>query len=392
MEEWKTAPLAQCLQPIGTPKKIPRKQFEDSGRFPIVSQERDFINGYWSDEADVVHVESPLVVFGDHTQTLKYIDFNFVVGADGVKLLQPKPFLDPKYFYYFLMGNPVKSLGYARHFRLLKELEIVFPEPLREQERIVAILDEAFAAIATATANAEKNLANARELFESQLDRAFTGDASSERWSVKPLEDLCKIARGGSPRPIKAFITNEPDGINWIKIGDATASTKYIYETKQKIKPEGVHRSRMVHDGDFLLSNSMSFGRPYIMKTSGCIHDGWLVLSDKSGLFTQDYLYLFLGSNAAYRQFDSRASGSTVRNLNIELVRSVEIPLPSLPEQERIVAILDEASANSAALFRIGEQKLAHLADLKQSLLHKAFTGELTADSKAVDRSISEVI
>ena len=241
----------------------------------------------------------------------------------------------------------------------------------------MAILDEAFAAIATATANAEKNLANARELFESELNEVFQNTDSS--WVLKTLDELCKIARGGSPRPIKEYITDDPDGINWVKIGDATASRKYIYTTKQKIKPGGVHRSRMVHDGDFLLSNSMSFGRPYIMKTSGCIHDGWLVLSDKSGLFVQDYLYHFLGSNAAYRQFDDRAAGSTVRNLNIDSVRSVEVPLPPLPEQERIVAILDEVSESTTTLSDIAKQKLTSLTHLKQSLLHKAFTGELTA-------------
>ena len=138
-------------------------------------------------------------------------------------------------------------------------------------------------------------------------------------WEKKTLDELCAIARGGSPRPIKQFLTDAPDAINWIKISDATASTKYIYKTKEKIKPEGIKRSRLVHDGDFLLSNSMSFGRPYIMRTTGCIHDGWLVLSDKSGLYDQDYLYHFLGSDTAYRQFDARASGSTVRNLNIDI-------------------------------------------------------------------------
>jgi type I restriction enzyme, S subunit len=192
-------------------------------------------------------------------------------------------------------------------------------------------------------------------------------------WEVKTLDDLCEIARGGSPRPIKEFITDDPEGINWIKIADATASTKYIYETNQKIKPEGVHRSRMVHEGDFLLSNSMSFGRPYIMKTSGCIHDGWLVLSDKTGLFTQDYLYYFLGSKAAYCQFDSRAAGSTVRNLNIESVRSVEIPIPPLSEQERIVAILDEAFAAIDTATANTQKNLANAKDLFESYSDRMF-------------------
>src|SRR5208282_132801 len=138
-------------------------------------------------------------------------------------------------------------------------------------------------------------------------------------------------------RPIDAYLTKQTDGINWVKISDATASSKYIYRTEEKIKPEGAKRSRIVADGDFILSNSMSFGRPYIMRTTGCIHDGWLLLRDKAHAFDPDYLYHFLGSPSAYRQFDNLAAGSTVRNLNIDLVKKVTVPLPSLAEQQRIV-------------------------------------------------------
>ena len=99
-----------------------------------------------------------------------------------------------------------------------------------------------------------------------------------ESWEWVRLGSVLEIARGGSPRPIQQYLTTEPDGINWIKIGDTDKGGKYIYKTKEKIRPEGVTKSRMVHSGDFLLTNSMSFGRPYILKTDGCIHDGWLVL------------------------------------------------------------------------------------------------------------------
>jgi len=198
------------------------------------------------------------------------------------------------------------------------------------------------------------------------------------KWEIKNLGDLCDIARGGSPRPIQKYLTNEPDGINWIKIGDASASSKYIYKTQEKIKPEGIKNSRFVEPGDFLLSNSMSFGRPYIMKTSGCIHDGWLVLKDKSGLFNQDYLYYFLGSQAAYNQFDKLAAGSTVRNLNTTLVKKVLVPIASLEEQKRIVQILDESFERIAQAEAIYQRKLEALGELKQSILQKAFTGQLT--------------
>lgn len=194
-------------------------------------------------------------------------------------------------------------------------------------------------------------------------------------WEVKRLEEVFDIARGGSPRPIKSYITDAEDGINWIKISDATASSKYITETKEKIKPEGKSRSRYVKKGDFLLSNSMSFGRPYIMGTDGCIHDGWLVLSPKEvDHVDQNFLYYLLGSPLVFRQFDSRAAGSTVRNLNIGLASSVEIPVPPFEEQKKIVAILDQVFAEIDQARANAEQNLKNARELFDSYLNQVFS------------------
>ena len=133
----------------------------------------------------------------------------------------------------------------------------------------------------------------------------------------------------------------------------------------------------MVHEGDFLLSNSMSFGRPYIVRTSGCIHDGWLVLSDYASSIDQDYLYHVLGSQFLYRQFDRLAAGSTVRNLNIELASRVDVPVPPVEEQRKVAGQLDAIQAETAHLASVYERKLAALDELKQSLLHQAFAGAL---------------
>lgn len=164
-------------------------------------------------------------------------------------------------------------------------------------------------------------------------------------WPTTVLGDVFEIARGGSPRPIDDFITDDPAGINWIMISDASEGSKYISSTKKRIRPEGVKRSRQVKPGDFLLTNSMSFGKPYIMRTHGCIHDGWLVLSPRSGNVDADFFYHLLGSNDVYAEFERRASGATVKNLNIDLVRGVRVPFPPLSEQRRIAAILDNADA-----------------------------------------------
>lgn len=161
-------------------------------------------------------------------------------------------------------------------------------------------------------------------------------------WKWIRLGWAMEIERGGSPRPIKTFMTDSKDGINWIKIGDVAKDGKYIWQTKEKIKPEGEKKSRRVYPGDFLLTNSMSFGRPYISKIEGCIHDGWLLLRNSKGIFDLDYLYWLLSSKYAYNQFVQKASGATVDNLNKDKVASAIIPLPPLAEQRRIANRIEE--------------------------------------------------
>lgn len=163
-----------------------------------------------------------------------------------------------------------------------------------------------------------------------------------KNWTWVRLGSVCVIARGGSPRPINAYLTNDKDGLNWIKIGDTEKNGKYITSVKQKIKKEGLNKTREVHPGDFLLTNSMSFGRPYITKINGCVHDGWLIISQQEKIFDQDFLYYLLSSGYAYNQFSGKVSGAVVKNLNSDKVANSIFPLPPLKEQERIVAKIEE--------------------------------------------------
>ena len=194
-----------------------------------------------------------------------------------------------------------------------------------------------------------------------------------EGWEYRRMDEVCSIARGGSPRPIKDYITNDPNGLNWIKIGDTDMGGKYIYSTKEKIKPEGLKKSRWVEEDEFLLSNSMSFGRPYILKTNGCIHDGWLVLRDYQKYLNIDFFYYVLSSENVQRQFRIKAQGSTVSNLNTDRVASVTIPIPPLSEQQSIVDYLDAAFAKIDAMKanaekRLNEAKALFQASLKEML------------------------
>ena len=161
-------------------------------------------------------------------------------------------------------------------------------------------------------------------------------------WCWVQLRQVAMVARGGSPRPIKDYLSDSEDGINWIKIGDTEQGGKYINATKEKICPKGVSKSRFVHKGDFLLTNSMSFGRPYITNIDGCIHDGWLVISPFSNTYNQNFLYYLLSSNFAYRQFVGKVAGGVVKNLNSDKVADAIFPLPPLEEQQRIVAQIEK--------------------------------------------------
>ena len=202
-----------------------------------------------------------------------------------------------------------------------------------------------------------------------------------DSWEWVRLGSICEIARGGSPRPIKQFLTDDPNGINWIKIGDSDKGGKYINETKEKIIPEGMSKSRFVHRGDFLLTNSMSFGRPYILNVDGCVHDGWLVLSGYQTAYDKDFLYYLLASSFAYYQFCEVVSGAVVKNLNSDKVACALFPLPPINEQHRIVAKIEELLPY---IERYGKAE-EHLTTLnttfpealKKSILQEAVQGKL---------------
>ena len=196
-------------------------------------------------------------------------------------------------------------------------------------------------------------------------------------WKWTKLGNVSYIVRGGSPRPIKQYITNQENGINWIKIGDVEKGGKYISSTQEKIIPEGAAKSRRVYPGDFLLTNSMSFGRPYISQIEGCIHDGWLLIHDFSG-FDPDFLYYLLSSSYLYGQFTVKASGSTVNNLNIDKVKEAIMPLPPLAEQHRIVARIEQAFSLLDTIDALQAKYADNLAVLKSKLIDAAIRGKLT--------------
>ena len=191
-------------------------------------------------------------------------------------------------------------------------------------------------------------------------------------WSVSDFGSKVKIYRGGSPRPIQDYLTQAQDGINWIKIGDVREGEKYITSTEEKIIPAGVSRSRTVHAGDFILSNSMSFGRPYILNIDGCIHDGWLTIQEYEKTFSKNFLYYLLSSDSVYQQYISMAAGSSVKNLNKEKVSALVVAYPDIEEQERIADVLSNIDSLIAAL----EKQISKKKAIKQGTMQELLNGK----------------
>ena len=191
-------------------------------------------------------------------------------------------------------------------------------------------------------------------------------------WSVSDFGCKVKIYRGGSPRPIQDYLTQAEGGINWIKIGDVREGDKYITSTEEKIIPAGVSRSRSVHAGDFILSNSMSFGRPYILNIDGCIHDGWLTIQEYEKTFSKNFLYYLLSSDSVYQQYISMAAGSSVKNLNKEKVSALVVAYPDLGEQEKIA----DALSSIDSLITTLEKQISKKKAIKQGAMQELLTGK----------------
>ena len=277
--------------------------------------------------------------------------------------------------FMFLEGNSgARSDRFSISDSIFFEMPIQCPV-LEEQELIASFFDHLDSLITLHQRKYDKLCV----LKKSMLDKMFPKGGSlypeirfagfTDPWEQRKLSELVEIERGGSPRPIERYITDDPCGLNWVKIGDAPELGRYITQTTEKIKPEGLAKTRQVYPGDLVLSNSMSFGRPYIMAIRGCIHDGWLLIRDAQKHFDPIFLCHMLGAPQMLNQYRMFAAGSTVNNLNKELVGKAIVSLPSKDEQREIGIVLDRLDS----LITLHQRKLELLRNIKKSMLDKMF-------------------
>ena len=276
--------------------------------------------------------------------------YNAVIGR-GVAAIKGNEFIyqllekmdSDGYWKALSCGSTFESLNSDN----IKNADVLIPD-VAEQEKI----GEYFLAIDRLITLHQRKLEKLHNLKKAMLAKMFPQNGSvypeirfagfTDAWEQRKLGELVVIERGGSPRPIDDYITDSPDGLNWVKIGDAPEQGNYITSTKEKIRPEGLSKTREVHPGDLILSNSMSFGKPYIMAIDGCIHDGWLSIKNTNNVFDLKFLCVLLGTDQMLTQYKSMAAGSTVNNLNKELVGNTTVTYPSVEEQRTIGQFFEE--------------------------------------------------
>lgn len=295
----------------------------------------------------------------------------------GCKGLIPKPNLHYKYLYYFLYANVelLNSLGTGATFKelsggKLKSVQIPVPT-LKEQKRIVAILDEAFEGIAKAIANAERNLANSEELFDSQLQAIFDDQGGAEY----VLSDVCSIES-------KLVDPKAAEFSDLLHIGGANMITKSDELTNLRTaKEEGLISGKFLFDDETVLYSKI---RPYLMKVSrpdftGLCSADVYPLKPRKGILDRDYLYFLLLSTRFTEYAVEGSSRAGMPKVNRKHLFAYRVRIPDLDSQRAAAALIDRTMTARSKLSQIYRSKLCALSQLRQTLLYKAFSGELNS-------------
>ena len=368
---WKYVDFNKCIQKIPKQKQVKSKDYLTSGLFPIVSQEMELVSGYWNDESFLYKIDKPIVVFGDHTKVIKYIDFDFVVGADGTQLLKPIDQLDTKFFYYFLKSIILRDLGYARHFKLLKQVPIPLPS-LSEQWEIVAYLDKEFALIDALREKATLQLQAAKDLFQSALKQLLT---PKHGWEEKKIGEVGKTQTGTTPS--KSVPNNYGGTTPFIRPSevdyDGTGGVKY--DSEIKLSAIGALNGRMFDAGSILMvCIGATIGKTgYITQEVSCNQQINVVTPYNGYCGKFIYYYLISPDFRAKVIKEGTSSQATLPIINKSKWEKLSVFLPPLLEQEEIVRKLDALSEKCRQLEENYRQTITLCNDLKQALLRQVF-------------------
>lgn len=381
-------------------KKIKQKDYLVKGKLAVVDQGQELIGGYTNDVEKSYSGALPIVIFGDHTRCIKFVDFPFAQGADGVKVLRPKPFYLPKAFYYALQSVNIPNLGYRRHFPLFNKFSIPLP-PFAEQQRIVDRIESLFAKLDEAKEKAQAVVDSFETRKAAILRKAFTGELTAkwreehgvgmESLEKKRLSDVVTEFKYGTSE--KSDYNNK--GIPVLRIPNIGDNGIDLSDIKY-LNHRNVDSESQIHEGDILIIRSNGsrdlVGKAVLVPELGCeyAYASFLIRAKPNhSIINAHYLTIFLNSTDARGQMFRRAKSSAgINNINTKELGAISLTVPSLPEQDEIVHIINEMMDKDQQSKEAAEAVLDQIDLMKKSILARAFRGELGTNDPSEESAV----
>ena len=344
-EGWEYKKFENCIVKSPKLKQVKKEAYNNGSQYPIISQEEKFISGYCDDESMVCHIDRPVVVFGDHTRVLKYIDFDFVVGADGVKVIIPIKSIDSKFLLYFLQWYNIPNLGYSRHYKLLKDVMVPIPN-CTTQLSIVSELDKLNELIQIK----KEQLKDYDTLAQSIFYEMFGDPVENEKgWEVKKLKDISrKIGDGLHGTPEYSELDTGWYFINGNNLENGCISIK---STTKKVT-DFVRKKYYVEMDDFtlLVSINGTLGK-------SAFYNGENVILGKSACYiklnkdvNKLFIYEIIRGEYFKRYAESVCTGTTIRNVSLKAMREFPIIYPPLPLQHSFAQKIEQIEQQKATI------------------------------------------
>jgi len=380
-DEWKIEKIDELVDTVTPPKKLPTSNYAATGAFPIIDQSQSAICGWTDDNDALIQDDLPLIVFGDHTCILKLIDRPFAQGADGIKILKSRPKIGTSFLYQFLNYRPVVTEEYKRHYSILKEKLVAFPDfKTGEQQKIAECLssvDELMAAQARkldALKIHKKGLM--QQLFpregETQPRLRFPEFQNAGDWVVKPLGEIFPIT--SSKRVHESDWT--PTGVPFYRAREIVALNKHeliqplfigeeLYAAYSKLTGE-------IRDGHLLVTGVGSIGVPYLVRSGDRFYfkDGNIIWLKNDGKeLSGEFLHRLYETDYIQKQLKAMADVGTVATYTIDSAkRTLAVFPPDKDEQQRIAACLSSLDALITAETQKHEALKTHKKGLMQQL------------------------
>ena len=323
---------------VSPPKKLTKSEFRITGKYPIIDQGQNFVVGY-TDEINFTLPKDNYVIFGDHTEAIKFVDFQFTQGADGIKIIKTdSDFIRSKFFFYALNAFYIKTGKYTRHYGFVKKTEIPFP-PLPIQDEIVKILDN----FTSLEAELEAELEARTRQYEFYRNQLLAFESKDVEW--KTLGEVGTFTRG------KRFVRTDmiEQGFPCIHYGEMyTHYNVFATESKSFVSPELASKLRVANYGDVVIVaagetiEDIGKGTAWLGESDVVTHDACFTF--KSPL-NPKYVAYFSRTLLFHDQIKRHISSGKISAINAKGLEKAKIPVPPLAEQERIVDILDKFDA-----------------------------------------------